>query len=250
MKEIDDVAKLYVKYKIFPDGCYSSGSPVESFLRLYPDNYYSKELKDFLKFHTYSPIQRGADLPWWGCNYFNSIPSKRTMIISQDSLSKDAGSIVFWAHLFSVIKSEDDYKCYTSQLNDTDLFKFNSWYKVYNQLSNWKLDLSCCFITDAAKVYRHGSWKDRDFDKQRSKELLLEEIEACKPNLIIILGSAPLILLNPDLRYADIIDSGKIINISNIKCIVSPFFIGMGITQLNFKERLAIASRLILDAST
>lgn len=250
MKTIEDISRQYAKYKIFPDCYYSSGSPVEAFIRLYPDNYYFRELVEFLKFHSYPPVQRGADLPWWGCNYFSSFPGKRTMIISQDSLSNDAGSIAFWAQLFSVIKNEDDYKYYTSQLTDRNLFRYNSWNKVYNQLYNWKLDLSYCFITDAAKVYKYGSWKDRDFDRQRSKELLLEEIELCKPDLIIILGSAPLTLLNPDLRYADIVDSGKTINISNAKCVVSPFIIGNGPTQLNFKERLATASKLILEALT
>lgn len=247
---IQNLSRLYAKYRIFPDCCYSSGSPVEAFTRLYPDNNYSKELGVFLKLHTYPPVQRGADLPWWGCNYFSCIPGKRTMIISQDSLSKDAGSIAFWAQLFSVIRNEDNYKYYTSQLSDKDLFRFSSWSKVYNQLHNWKLDLNYCFITDAAKVYKNGSWKDRDFDRQRSKELLLEEIEICKPDLIIILGAAPLVLLDPDIKYGDIVDSGKTININSFKCIVSPFIIGNGPTQVNFKERLAAASKLILEALT
>lgn len=248
MDKIQNLSNLYSKYKIFPDCCYVSGSPVEVFKRLYPNNYYSRELGEFLKYHTYSPIQRGADLPWWGSNYFSNTPGKRTMIISQDSLSNDAGSVAFWAHLFSVINNEADYREYTSRLTDKGLFRFSSWNKVHNQLCNWKLDLNFCFITDAAKVYKHGSWKDRDFDRQRSKELLLEEIRTCKPDITIILGAAPLALLDPDIKYGDIIDGGKTINIGSFKCIVAPFIIGNGPTQLNFKERLASASELILEA--
>lgn len=214
---------------------------------LYPTNYYTRELGEFLKYHSYQPLQRGADLPWWGCNYFSNMSGARTMIISQDSLANDAGSVVFWAQLFSVIKNEANYKNYISHLTDKELFRFSSWNKVYNQLCNWKLDLDFCFITDAAKVYKYGSWKNRDFDKKRSKELLLEEIEICNPDLIIILGAEPLKLLEPDIKYGDIVDSGKIININNFKVVVSPFIIGNGPTQKNFKERLDVASKLIIE---
>lgn len=101
------------------------------------------------------------------------------------------------------------------------------------------------YITDAAKVYRAGSWKDRDFDKEKSKRLLMEEINICAPDTIIILGSAGIFLLCPEQKYGEIIDRGRPILISGIETIVTPFPIGNGPTQKNFSERMRLASELI-----
>lgn len=72
--------------------------------------HYSKDIDTFLSFHDYEANRRGADLPWWRNTYFNNCSGQRTMIISQDSLSTDAGSVVFWANLYDVINNEDEYE--------------------------------------------------------------------------------------------------------------------------------------------
>ena len=103
------------------------------------------------------------------------------------------------------------------------------------------------YITDAVKVYKKDSWKDKNFDRQKSKKLLEDEIEFCNPGLIIILGKSPLCLLDKTKNYASVIESGKPILIQSKKCIVAPFLIGNGPTQPNFKQRLEIATYLIRE---
>jgi len=112
-------------------------------------------------------------------------------------------------------------------------------------LNTLGIDLKYCYITDAAKVYKNGSWKDRDFDKKKSKELLQSEIELCNPDLIILLGASGLELLNKNIKYGEAVERGKPIFINGRECVVTPFFTGQGPTQKNFKERLKIASKLI-----
>jgi len=184
-------------------------------------------------------------MPWWGSRFFSKEEGFRVFIISQDSLSKDAGSVVFWANLFNAVKSKAEYDNYTSKLNEKKLFRYSSWNKVYEQLRNWGLDLDFCYITDAAKVYKTGSWKDRDFDKVKSRELLMEEISICNPNLIITLGSSPVLLINKEWSYGELVELGEEVAVNKIDCIVAPFFIGNGPTQSNYKNRIEIASSLI-----
>ena len=170
------------------------------------------------------------------------------MVISQDSLAKDANSIVFWACLYSIIASEEEYKRLTQCLGEKKTFRFSSWKKIYDQLSEWGIDLRFCYITDASKVYKEGSWKDRDFDKIKSKKLLEEEIGHCKPDLLILLGAAPLAILDENLPYRDVV--GKQINLQGYKCIISPFLTGNALTQPDFKNRLKNASRLIISQTS
>lgn len=236
---------IFKAYKTFPLGYYNSGTPLRRFQELYPTNHYSLQVEAFMQHHNYSPVQRGSDIPWWGEYFFNDSKGFRVMIISQDSLAKDAGSIVFYANLFPVCNSEQEYRRYISVLSENQSFAYSSWKKVKDQLNTWCIDLKYCYITDAAKVYKDGSWKDRDFDKKRSKELLQSEIELCKPDLIILLGTSGLALLSKNIKYGEAVESGKPILINGIECVVTPFFTGQGHTQKNFKKRLNIASNLI-----
>lgn len=96
-------------------------------------------------------------------------------------------------------------------------------------------------------MYRYGSYKDRDFDIRKSKELLCKEIEVCKPNAIILLGGQPLKLLFPKVRYSDAVEAGRYLYFNGIKVIVSPFITGQGHTQKNYYERLGIATDLIKE---
>lgn len=245
MRSLQALSKLYAEYHIFPEICFGTGSPVYEFMHMYPKNYYSRDMLDFLKFHKYNPVQRGADLPWWGSRYFSEDKDARVMIISQDSLSDDAGSVVFWAHLFDIAKSQMEFSAYSSRLNNKNLFRYNSWSHVYQQLCSWELDLRYIYMTDAAKVYKSGSWKDRNFDKNRSRILLKNEITLCQPDLIITLGASPVALLNDEWNYGDIV--GKKVMVGSVPLVASPFFIGNGPTQPHFKERMERASLQISE---
>jgi hypothetical protein len=242
---IDVISRVFADYKVFPEEAFKEKSPLRVFQKLYPDNYYSNEVEALIKLQKYKQITRGADLPWWGKEFFQCNEKNKVMIISQDSLSEDAGSIVFWSQLYGVINSKEEYESYNTLLGQKKLFSYNSWNKVNKQLGEWNIDLNNCYITDAAKVYKELSYKDRDFDNAKSKELLVAEIEVCKPNLIILLGGQPLRLLIPKVLYSDVVDNGEYQNFNGVKVVISPFITGQGHTQKNYKERLNIASRLI-----
>ena len=245
-RNLMELSNIFVPYKIYPAGKYTPHSPLRCFQQLYPENYYSSQIESFLSIHKYSPTQRGADLPWWGPEYFTDTLGYRVVIVSQDSNAEDAGSIVFYACLFSSITSENEYREFTQCLGKKKVFRYNSsWKKIYNQLIEWNIDLRFCYVTDASKVYKEGSWKDKDFDRKKSSLLLERELEYCKPDLLILLGSAPLSLLKKDIPYGDVV--GTQINVNGLKCIVSPFLTGNALAQPNFKKRLENASRLIVS---
>lgn len=245
MGKIIKLAQLFAKYKIYPKSCYNDHSPVIVFQKMFPENHYSRDTKTFLSYQNYEPVQRGADLPWWGRKFFTRQTGFRILIVSQDSLAKDAGSIVLFTHLMSIIETKSKYKEYTDKLKTKKSFSFNSWNTIKTQLISWNIDLDFLYVTDAAKVYKKGSWEDRDFNRQKSKELLEAEIDFCNPDLIILFGTLPLGLLDKTKNYASIVKSGKEILIKDKKCIVVPFLIGNGPTQPNFKKRLNIATSLI-----
>ena len=46
-------------------------------------------------------------------------------------------------------------------------------------------------------------------------------------------------------KYGDVIESREHLDLNEIRVVVSPFIIGQGHTQKNYKERLDIASELI-----
>jgi len=243
--KIELLSEIFSPYKIYPLLRYTEGSPVRNFQKLYPENYYSKAIEIFLSKHDYEPIRRGADLPWWGKKFFSKKEGYKVMIISQDSLSRDAGSIVLFAHLFNEINSQGEYDYYISGLNENQNFGYKNWRMVRDQFIRWNIDLDFCYITDAAKVYKEGSWKDGDFDRVRSKILLEREIDICEPDLIIMLGAKPLNLLKKRLKYSSIVEKGETISVKGIECVVSPFITGQGPTQRNYKKRLDIASEII-----
>lgn len=249
MEKIIQLSRLFLDYEIYPKPLFTNETPVKVFQKLYPQNHYSGEVEALLKLHDYNSVRRGSDLPWWGSKYFSEDQGSRVLIISQDSLSSDAGSIVFFANLFPVCNDREDYDWYCKRLSSNQSFRFSSWEKIKELLEQWALDLDFLYITDATKVYKMGSWKDRDFDKIRSKKLLEKEITFCKPDLLIILGNAGLSLLLPDVKYGNIVDKGMPISLLGIKTIVSPFPIGNGPAQPNFEKRLQLATNRILSLS-
>lgn len=237
------VAKLFAKYKVCSKNCYGNDSPVKVFQKTYPDNHYSKELEVFLSYQDYLPTQRGADLSWWGKDYFSGKKGFRVMVIGQDSKAKDAGSVVFFTHLMLIISGKVDYQKHIKFLHTK--FSFNSWDKIKKWFAQCNIDLDYLYVTDGKKVYKEGSLENDDFDKKKSKELLEEEIDLCSPDLIVILGASSLSLLDKSRKYNFTAEEGKVIEIRGRRCIVAPFPIGLGRIQHNFEKRLSIATHLI-----
>jgi hypothetical protein len=257
MKEINKLANLFAEYRIYPREKYGNRSAISVFHNMYPDNYYSEASRFLIDKQNYNPEQRGADLPWWGKKYFSTKKGYRVMVVSQDSLAEDAGSVVFAGQFLSEDMGQnhysDIYKEYTKRMG-TKYFSPNKLKKVFEQFKGWNIDSDFLYLTDASKVYKNNSWKDRDFDKERSKDLLNAEIDLCGSDAIILLGAQPLILLDKKINYSSSVEAGKLVTIGKNKCIVAPFFIGNGPSGnrwgLGFKKRLEIATKLIKQCRT
>ena len=198
-QQLDRLSDLYAMEKIYPLGCFKKNTIVRIFQTRYPNDHYSQEVEVILSKQKYSRTQRGADLPWWGKKYFNDL-NNRIMVISNDSLSNDAGSIVFYACLMRIMDEHE----YGEFIRNYDLKKFISWKKVKDFLYRIS-SLDNLYITDASKVYQKGSWKDGDFDHAKSRRLLEEEIEICNPGLVILLGKRPLKVLEFKEKYANVV---------------------------------------------
>jgi len=247
--KLNNLFKLFAKYKIYPKSCYKENTAVRIFQKMFPDNYFSKDLERLIKMQNYEPEKRGADLPWWGRDYFKNIDGARIMIVSQDSLVPDAGSIVLGSQLFSEIKTNEKnrYDEFENKLANKRGSFFNSWKTIQEIFSYWNLDFNFLYITDASKVYNFNSWKNFDFDKAESKELLESEIDLCEPDLMILLGRSPLILLDRVLskNFTNLIMEEKMIKIMGRDCVVSPFLVGMGKTQSNFKVKIEKVKKML-----
>ncbi|HHU31831.1 MAG TPA: hypothetical protein GXZ50_04110 [Clostridia bacterium] len=241
--KVKELSLTFAQYKVYPISKFIDDSPLRKFQELYPSNHYSIEIERFLAYHNYSPIRRGADLPWWGEEYFSSSLGFRVMIITRDSLSEDAGSVVLFSHLFPVIQSQSEYMSFINSINNKQSFSFNSWNIFRTQFSQWGLNLDYLYVTDAAKVYKMDN--NTSFDKDKSRRLLKQEIEICNPDLIIMMGSSSFDLLTKGLKFGEVVESGRTISVQGIKCVVCPFISGQGVTQKRFKEKLAKATETI-----
>ncbi len=158
------------------------------------------------------------------------------MVISQDSLAPDAGSVVFHA-CFMPIMNQATYKRFRDKHN---LEKFRSW-AIAKRFLSAVATLDRIYLTDASKVYRKMSWKDGDFDVQLSKRLLEEEIEICSPRLIVLLGSTPMALLRFQEKFADVVGR-EILSKGNKDIIVAPF---PSVANATFKRRAVETLRLV-----
>jgi hypothetical protein len=219
---------------------------------MFPDDSFIRSLQAFISLQDYKPTQRGSDLPWWGKKYFTNEDGFRVFIVGQDSNAKDAGSIVFFSHLFPYVETINLYKSYTSSIKRNDtltrIFGFNSYTSVRNKLIDWGINFDFLYITDAAKVYKYGSWKDNDFDFEKSQKLLKDEIKLCNPNLIILLGWKALRILDEKLSFKNIVENRSYLKIDDIQIVVAPFLCGQGLVQINFKNRFENAKYLINEA--
>jgi len=223
MKEISKLAQLFAKYKIYPKEKFTTNTAVGWFLEN-SDNYYAQNLRnDFLPEQNYPSEKRGADLPFWGEDFFsNKQGRRRVMVIGQDTKVENAGSIVFWAHLFGKL---DLYKRFRSARGENPEAAFKKYGKFI--LDECKLNLDFLYITDAKKVYQDNSWEK--FDDCQSQNLLEKEVNFCKPNAIIFLGLSGLELLTgKKWKLIDYYQNGEDIKIKGIDCFVFPFPTGNG----------------------
>ncbi|GAG79634.1 unnamed protein product, partial [marine sediment metagenome] len=164
----------------------------------------------------------------------------------------DAGSVVLASQFFSPDMDPNQYQeVYPEYIKEIgkEYFPPNRLRKITNQFIKWGIGFNFLYMTDAAKVYKEGSWNNWDFNREKSKELLEKEIEFCKPDLIVLLGDSPLSLLDKTKDYGSVVESRKLLLIKGRKCIVAPFFIGNGPVGnrhgKGFDKRLEIASNLI-----
>ena len=95
MTRIEKLARLFARYKIYSKNCYIDYSPARIFQKMFPEDHYSRDMEEFFSYQDCEPAQRGADLPWWGKKFFTEQAGFRVLIVGQDSLTKDAGSVVF-----------------------------------------------------------------------------------------------------------------------------------------------------------
>ncbi|MGA8941651.1 MAG: uracil-DNA glycosylase family protein [Thermoactinomyces sp.] len=255
-EKIRRLAELFAEYRTYPYERYQHNSPAIVFQEMYPENHYSKDLNIFFEYQDYSTDQIGADLPWWGEKYFTNEPGFRTLIVSQDSLANDVGSIVFFAHLLPIVQNSAEYAQYNDRLDHNHCYRYRSWKMVKEYLLKWKLDFDYLYITDARKVYKPDSLQYKNIDRQKRrkyfheskcKKLLEAEIDFCNPDLIILLGAPSLRLLDKNRKYAAIVDNNEPILINQRKAIVAPFPSSLSKTQPRFSERMANATKLILE---
>lgn len=246
MNVISDLSKMYSEYKIYPACTFYKGTPMKVFQEMYPSNYYSREINIFLQEHDYMPIRRGADLPWWGKNFFENNGNKKALLISQDSLSADSGSVAFYTHIMQAVNYEAEFKTFYAELaEEYRRFGYSNWNKIKEMITDWGIGFENIFITDASKVYLEN--RSDKFDLKKSRELLKKEIEFCKPDILILLGSKPLNLLAKEYEYATIVDKAELIKIEGINTVVCPFPVGNGRSQKNFNQRMDRSRQLIKD---
>jgi hypothetical protein len=217
MSRISSLGELFAEYKVYPNECFPETSTVRKFQKTHPWDPYAQDLNKLLPLQQYNPQQRGADLPWWGEKFFSATGDFRVMVISQDSLTEDAGSVVFHACFMTSM----DLPSYKRYRREHHIEHFRSW-GMAKELLNQMSELKNMYITDASKVYIKGSWKDRDFDSDLSRKLLVEEIELCDPNLLVLLGASPLRLLAPKETFSQVVGR-EILNMFNRDCVAAPF---------------------------
>lgn len=152
------------------------------------------------------------------------------------------------------IYTRNEFETFENRLDKNQKYGYKRWERVKNQFQEWDLSFEFLYITDAKKVYQNNSlaYKHIEKDKRKkfldipkSKHLLDEEIEFCSPDRIILLGDAPLELLDKSRNYASVVDHDNPIFINNRMCIVSPFPSSRSKSQPRFEQRLANATRLI-----
>lgn len=246
MDKIAELGRIFSWYKTYPQDLYVFDSPLRNFQRMFPENHYGQDIEKFLSYQNYKSTQRGADLPWWGKYFFKNCSGFRIFIIAQNSRYKDVGSVVLAAYFLPINIDLDEFNRFACKM-DSEHFKYAKYMQVKNQITEWTIDIDYLYLTDAAKVYKEGSWSENDFDIRKSRKLLEEEIRICNPDLIILLGKEPLKIWGREKEYGVTFQDKRTIFIEDRESIVAPFFVGQGRTQKNFSQKIEIATNLIKE---
>lgn len=202
------LGKMFNNYKIYPQSRYKENTALKRFQETHPKDHYALEVQFLLKQQDEYSDRIGADLPYWGAKYFSNEKRKRYFIIFQDSNSRDAGSIVFYANLMNQNMTASEVNQYIRQ---NELTPFRSWNDAKELLfNNLEIDINFVYLTDAKKVYPEGKIEANKSAEQRerqkwlqsetelSRQLIYEEIAICSPDIVIALGSNAQMLLNPN----------------------------------------------------
>lgn len=206
--KIKQLGEIFRPYGIYPQDRYNEKTAFKVFQNTHPDHHFSREAQYLIGTQQRHSERIGADLPYWGKNYFSNDQNTRYFIISQDSNSLDAGSIVFYANLMN---HEIHPKEIHSYINRYKLTPFKSWNDARDFfISDLELNMDYVYVTHAKKVYPKGK-REQNYhvdQKQRqkwlaeceeiSRELIFKEIAFCSPDIIIAMGTNALKLLKPD----------------------------------------------------
>lgn len=206
--KIRELGELFRPYGIYPQDRYHEKTAFKVFQKTHPNHHFSREAQYLIHTQQRHSERIGADLPYWGKNYFSNDKKPRYFVISQDSNSLDAGSIVFYANLMN---NEIDTNDIPTYINRFGLTPFKSWNDARDYfISDLEFDMEYVYVTDAKKVYPKGK-RAENFQvdqKQRqkwlaeceelSRELIFKEITFCSPDIIIAMGTNALNLLRPD----------------------------------------------------
>lgn len=200
---------------------------------------YFNTIEDLISLQDEKTTRRGADLPFFGEKYFakddNSI---RTMVITQDSQAKDAGSIVFLAPLLAIPYTAPEYLSIHKRCRDylsPNQFTSKSYSEVKSTFMDWGVNLDYLYITDSRKVYQCDS---NSFDERLSQQLLRKEIEMTKPDIIILAGDVAFCFAETisDVKVGT--DCGSVVfKINNATVVRAPFFTGRGRMSAVFKQK-------------
>ncbi|MCM3766067.1 uracil-DNA glycosylase family protein [Neobacillus niacini] len=205
--KIKELGEIFRPYGIYPQDRYNEQTAFKVFQKTHPNHHFSREAQYLIHTQQRHSERIGADLPYWGKNYFSNDRKTRYFVISQDSNSLDAGSIVFYANLMNHEIHPDDIHTYITRFG---LTPFKSWKDARDFfITDLELDMDYIYVTDAKKVYPKGKrQQNHQVDqKQRqkwlaeceelSRELIFKEIIFCSPDVIIAMGTNALQLLNP-----------------------------------------------------
>lgn len=206
LEKITQLSKVFLKngQHLYPLTRYKDETPLRVSQKEYKNfkfhnSNYCSDIDHFLSFHDYPQSSEGADLPWWGDEYFSNKKGKRVMVISQETRSPLSGSIAFHANLMKHM----DENHYNDFLDIYRLPKFTGWMMAKELFEECGIDYDFMYITDGRKVERKSlSQKKLEHDS----EILKAEIEICNPDVIIILGYVGLFVLNsPQKKVTEIL---------------------------------------------
>lgn len=177
-RSVKALSDLFKETEIYSQNRYTANSPLRVFQQEYPNHIYSVEIEEFIKNQKEEAFGDGADLPWWGDLYFSNEPALRVMILTQDSLGPNKGSVAaYMPFLIDGRKSSSDLNEYVRKYDWQKFAAFSRFRKLFKQLN---LDTRFLYVTDARKV--SGDWKS----------VLEREIEIASPNVVLCLGQTGL----------------------------------------------------------